>query len=90
MKDNGSGAERTVGLDAMRAYRLGRVRAELNRRDIAAALFFDPVNIRYATDCTNMQVWTLHNPARYCLVFAAALSFFGNSMAPGIWAKRCR
>lgn len=58
-------------LEAMRAYRLGRVRAELARHDIAAALFFDPVNIRYVTDCTNMQVWTLHNPARYCLVFAS-------------------
>lgn len=71
MKDNQSGNETSVDLDAMRAYRLGRVRDELCRRDIAAALFFDPVNIRYATDCTNMQVWTLHNPARYCLVFAS-------------------
>jgi Xaa-Pro aminopeptidase len=54
----------------MRAWRLGRLRAELQARDIAAALFFDPVNIRYATDCTNMQVWTLHNPARYAMVAA--------------------
>ena len=71
MKDTHPSDDVTVDLEAMRAYRLDRVRAELSRRDIAAALFFDPVNIRYATDCTNMQVWTLHNPARYCLVFAS-------------------
>ncbi len=29
---------------------------------------FDPVNIRYATDVSNMQVWSLHNPARYAFV----------------------
>jgi Xaa-Pro aminopeptidase len=29
---------------------------------------FDPLNIRYATDSTNMQVWAMHNPYRACLV----------------------
>lgn len=33
-------------------------------------LLYDPVNIRYATDSTNMQVWTLHNLERYAVVFA--------------------
>ena len=70
VQPNTETAEPAVSLDAMRAYRLGRLRQELNRRDIAAALLFDPVNIRYAVDCTNMQVWTLHNPARYVLVSA--------------------
>ena len=59
-----------VNLEAMRRYRLGRLLREIEARDVAGALFFDPVNIRYATDCTNMQVWTLHNPARYALVLA--------------------
>ena len=59
-----------VDLDAMRAYRLGRLREAIQTRDVAGALFLDPINIRYATDCTNMQVWTLHNPARYALVLA--------------------
>ena len=57
-----------VNVQAMRAYRLARVRQELEVGDMAAALFFDPINIRYATDSSNMQVWTLHNPARYVLV----------------------
>ncbi len=70
MKDRQASAEPGVNLDAMRAYRLNRLRRELQDNDIAAALFFDPINIRYATDCTNMQVWTLHNPARYALVTA--------------------
>ena len=43
-------------LPAMRAYRLERIRSELRRRDYAGVLLYDPVNIRYATDSTNMQL----------------------------------
>lgn len=53
---------------AVRAYRLGRLRADLKARDYAGCLLFDPINIRYATGNTNMVVWTLHNAARYCFV----------------------
>ena len=38
------------------------------RHDCAGLLLFDPLNIRYATDATNMQLWTTHNPARACFV----------------------
>lgn len=55
-------------LDAMRAYRLGRLRAELKARDVAGCLLYDPLNIRYATDSMNMQLWTMHNPVRYCFI----------------------
>jgi Xaa-Pro aminopeptidase len=55
-------------LTAMRRYRLNRIRAELKRRDYAGALLYDPVNIRYATDSTNMQLWVAHNPTRHCFV----------------------
>ena len=55
-------------LAAMRNYRLERIRAELKRRDYAGALLYDPVNIRYATDSTNMQLWVAHNPTRHCFV----------------------
>ncbi len=53
-----------------RAYRLGRLRKLLAQHDCAAILLYDPINIRYAFDCTNMQVWTAHNPTRYALIFA--------------------
>ncbi len=49
-------------------YRLERIRAELKRRDYAGALLYDPINIRYATDSTNMQLWVAHNPTRHCFV----------------------
>ena len=52
----------------MRAYRLARLREQLKARDYAGLLLFDPVNIRYATDSPNMQVWILHNQARYAYV----------------------
>ena len=57
-------------LGSMRAYRLSRVVAEIGRRDIAAILCFDPMNIRYITDCPNMQLWVAHNPCRAVLVSA--------------------
>ena len=55
-------------MDAARRYRLGRIRAELTKRDLAGVLVYDPLNIRYATDTTNMQLWCTHNPVRYAFV----------------------
>ena len=52
----------------MRAWRLGRVRAELKKRDYAGCLLYDPINLRYATGSRNMAVWTLHNATRYAFV----------------------
>ncbi|MEL0062259.1 MAG: aminopeptidase P family protein, partial [Candidatus Puniceispirillum sp.] len=43
---------------AVRAYRLSQLRAEIQRHDCAGLLLFDPINIRYATDSSNMQLWT--------------------------------
>ena len=57
-------------LAAARRYRLARIRAQLQQRDCAAILLYDPVNIRYAFDISNMQVWTAHNAMRYALIFA--------------------
>jgi Xaa-Pro aminopeptidase len=55
-------------LPAMRAWRLDRLARMLAERDIGGLLMFDPLNIRYATDSTNMQVWNMHNAFRACLV----------------------
>src|SRR5882724_11752962 len=55
-------------MERLRAYRMGRLQAELKRRDYGGAILYDPVNIRYATGSRNMAVWTLHNPARYAFV----------------------
>ena len=57
-------------LTKMREYRLSRLVAELQKRDYAGLLMFDPLNIRYATDSTNMQLWVTHNPCRACFVSA--------------------
>lgn len=55
-------------LSTMRQYRLNRITAELQKRDIDGILLFDPINIRYATDSMNMQIWTLHNLARAAFI----------------------
>ncbi len=57
-------------LAAMRQYRLTRLTQQINQRGLAGVLLFDPLNIRYATDTTNMQIWNTHNPFRACLVMA--------------------
>jgi Xaa-Pro dipeptidase len=64
---------RALGLElpdvpAMRAYRLARIREQLRRRDLAGIVVTDPINVRYATDSTNMQLWCLHNAVRYAFV----------------------
>ena len=57
-------------LERMRQFRLERLAAEIRKHDYAGLLCFDPLNIRYATDTTNMQLWTAHNFARACFVSA--------------------
>ena len=62
----------TQGADPvrLRAYRRARIVHSLNQRELAGIVLFNPVNIRYACDARNMQVYSLHNPCRY--VFVAA------------------
>ena len=57
-------------LKKMRRYRYDRLLAALHERDYGAVLLTDPLNIRYATDSTNMQLWNTHNPFRACALFA--------------------
>ncbi|MFM8333462.1 MAG: M24 family metallopeptidase [Candidatus Methylumidiphilus sp.] len=57
-------------LERARRHRRARLRAQLAAHDCAAALLYDPVNIRYALDTPNMQLWTLRNAVRYALVLA--------------------
>ena len=55
-------------LNKIRQYRHRRILEQLNKRDVDTLLLFDPINIRYATDSSNMQVWTAHNLARAALI----------------------
>jgi len=57
-------------LPAMREYRWQRLVSHINARDYGAILLFDPLNIRYGSESTNMQLWNTHNPFR-CLVVCA-------------------
>ncbi|MEI9431719.1 hypothetical protein [Mesorhizobium sp. Cs1299R1N3] len=60
----------TPNLERMRGTRLDRIVQQLRQRDYAGVLCFDPLNIRYASDSSNMHIWTMHNPSR--AVFIAA------------------
>jgi Xaa-Pro dipeptidase len=55
---------------ALRLYRKDRVRDALARADLAGIVLFNPINIRYASDARNMQVYSLHNPCRYLFLAA--------------------
>ena len=57
-------------LDQMRRDRHARLVAGINERGYGGALLFDPLNIRFATDSSNMQLWNTHNPFRACFVGA--------------------
>lgn len=48
--------------------RLARLRAHVAAADCDAGVFYDPINIRYATGTSNMQVYALHNACRYVFV----------------------
>ena len=57
-------------LHKMRQYRWERLTQHIVDRDFGGLLMFDPLNIRYATDSTNMQLWNTHNPFRAVLLCA--------------------
>ncbi|QIE45331.1 aminopeptidase P family protein [Pseudohalocynthiibacter aestuariivivens] len=57
-------------LQAMRRYRWERLTKHVVDRGYGGLLMFDPLNIRYATDSTNMQLWNTHNPFRAVLLCA--------------------
>jgi Xaa-Pro aminopeptidase len=57
-------------LFAMREYRWKRLTQHIVDRGYGGLLVFDPLNIRYATDSTNMQLWNTHNPFRAVLLCA--------------------
>ncbi len=57
-------------LEKMRRFRWQRLTQHVVDRDYGGLLMFDPLNIRYATDTTNMQLWNTHNPFRAVLLCA--------------------
>lgn len=57
-------------LEALREYRHQRVVRQLNDMGYGGAIVMDPMNVRYVTDGTNMQVWVMHNPSRYAWIGA--------------------
>ncbi len=57
-------------LARMREYRWKRLTDHVVARGWGGILLFDPLNIRYATDATNMQLWNTHNPFRALLLCA--------------------
>ena len=60
--------EDEINFDNLRSYRLDRVKKELQKNNLEACILFDPVNVRYALDTTNMSVYHMHNLTRYCFV----------------------
>ena len=57
-------------LNKMREFRWRRLTSHIVDRDLGGLLMFDPLNIRYSTDSTNMQLWNTHNPFRAVLICA--------------------
>ena len=60
--------EDEINFTKLRAYRLDRVKKELEKNNLEACILFDPVNIRYALDTVNMSIYNMHNLTRYCFV----------------------
>ena len=57
-------------LDVMRRHRVRRTVEQLVQDGYDGAILMDPMNLRYVTDSTNMQIWVMHNAARYAWVGA--------------------
>ena len=60
--------EDEINFNDLRSYRLNRVKKELEKKNIEACILFDPVNVRYSLDTTNMSIYNMHNLTRYCFI----------------------
>ena len=60
--------ENEINFGKLRSYRLDRVKKQLEKNNLEACILFDPVNVRYALDTTNMSIYNMHNLTRYCFV----------------------
>tara|TARA_Y100001970_G_scaffold277651_1_gene382172 strand:+ start:3545 stop:4780 length:1236 start_codon:yes stop_codon:yes gene_type:complete len=60
--------EDEINFEKLRSYRLDRVKNQLKKNNLEACILFDPVNVRYALDSSNMSVYNMHNLTRYCFV----------------------
>ena len=60
--------EAMLDMKKLRGYRLGRLRAELVKRDLGACVLFDPISIRYASGYRNLPVFSMHIPGGYLFV----------------------
>ena len=60
--------EDEINFNNLRSYRLNRVKKELEKKNIEACILFDPVNVRYSLDTTNMSIYNMHNLTRYCFI----------------------
>lgn len=57
-----------IDFNRLRAARLHRLQTAMKKYNIAAGLFFNPANIRYATGTDVMGVYTAGTLSRYCIV----------------------
>lgn len=55
-------------LPALREYRVARTVAQLEAEGYDGMIVLDPMNIRYVSDTTNMQLWVMHNATRYAWI----------------------
>lgn len=55
-------------MQRLRLGRLQRLRESLRCHNVSAAVIFDPINVRYATDARSMVPFYLRNPTQYALV----------------------
>ncbi len=79
--------EASLDLVKLRAYRLGRLRAQMHDQDIAACVLLSPYSIRYATGVRNCAIFQTHIPAGYLFVPAEGPTVYFDS-PPGLFTAK--
>ena len=74
-------------LTAARSYRKRLMVEQVVKHDCAALLLFDPVNIRYALDVSNMELWAAHNPFHIPWFSPTSMPSISNMPVQSIWPR---
>ena len=60
--------ESVIDIPRLRAFRLNRLREQINKQNLAALVLTDPLSIRYATGVRNCALFQMHIQAGYLFV----------------------
>lgn len=73
-----------IDQERMHRYRLGRLLAEMHRRDVSLCVLVNPISLRYAIDYRNYALFNAHIPCTYLVLNREGHYVLHNAFEPNL------